>query len=209
MNIGVVVGVLVATIFGFAAIFGVVLLYKRSYNLNKVESAQYCIFYGHGKVMDRLLPIKDGLVVAPEGRFKKKSEKHKVIDWPKEGYLAVRNAPVTMWPWGAIKFLQAPVGVAFYAVGNPTPLKLDLDYPAISSDTVKAIRNSQTAVKLFNAAEKGIGGGGEAKLPKNFILLMYVCVGACAIVAIMMVYLISKFGGMSSAIDAMRAGSGL
>ena len=150
------------------------------------------------------MQVEGGQVKKPEGKYLKKKERGRAIAWPEAGYIAPLSTLPIMWPIGALKILQVPVGVAIFKVGNPTPQPIDDSFPAVTSDTISAIHENKVVQDVFRNIPKEMqlqmGKGAKGRSP-----MMDWIIGGGVIVAVVLVFVVlTKLTSMEQTMNGIK-----
>jgi hypothetical protein len=191
-------------------------VYKKSHNEKLCRGAVAVVFRSPDKVWVRLLPIKNGLIQKPDGKYLLKREKNIKIPWPEGGYVIPKGSkmPPIKWPINANPAVQSSVGAIVIDVGNPIPreqvgngvLPNNHESP-IDPSTIMAIYNANTAEKIFVEYDKMLDTGVK-KGGKLSDLMPYAALIAIGIVLVLVFMIYTNMGTMSNDINQMKGGFG-
>ncbi len=181
------------------------LMWKRSQNQKKAHGALLCVFKGIDKWWVRLLPVEGGQVKKPEGKYLKKSERGKIVAWPEAGYIAPLTTLPIMWPIGAMAFLQVPVGLAIYKVGNPKPQPVDDEYPEVTSDTISAIHENKVVQDVFRNIPKNIETQMAKGRREKSGMMEYIVAGGVIVAVILIFIVLTKITSLEGTVNGLKS----
>jgi len=203
ISMGTFIQIIFFLLLGMPLIVGGFLMWKRSQNQKKAHGALLCVFKGIDRWWVRLLPMEGGQVRKPEGKYLKKKEIGKMIAWPEAGYIAPMSTLPIMWPIGAMSFLQVPVGLAIFKVGNPKPQPVDDSFPPVTSDTISAIHENKVVQDVFRNIPKDMAMQTGKRQKEKSGMMGFIVAGGVIIAVVLTFIILVKLTGMQASIDAI------
>lgn len=208
MDTGVLIQGLIVICMGFPLFYFGYLFYKKSHNSKLCRGAYFCVFRGPDRAWSRVLPAKNGLIQKPHGKYLLKKEKNVNIPWPEAGYVVPKDMriPPIMWPLNGSAFVQVPVGLLVYDIGNPMPREYVTDSD-IDPDTINAIDDSKVARQLFTEIPDELDKGSK-KGGKIGDLIPWIAIGLCALTLVLVFIMYTNVNTMAGDISTIKAGMG-